>query len=262
MAESDNGLLVEAILVSVSANAQVLVIVLSGVYAAHRRMIDREVLVKMSTVVLRIGFPCLAFSMLASYDAERVRAWSPVLLVALCVQALGGLLGLAAAKLLCLAPPEKQLLVLSTTYGNNGALPFVLTYPVREPPTPRLYHRISRLLVPHAPPSTPPSCAPSDAALCSQVTTMWSRAKESDDPQGVALAVIGLYVSTWFISFSSAGKTCVAITAFRPARSAPHVRPPPFTPHVRPPPLPRAACTLQVCRVHSPRVVRPAARGG
>jgi len=124
---------------------------------------------------------CIILQLNQFYSAERLLAWFPVIIVALMHLALGAALGWLGGRRL--KSPRRELLILTTAFGNCGALPFVLIMPI-----------ISNWSVTRATP---------DAAV------------------ETGFGVIGLYLGTWFVVFFTAGKRYVAHMA-RMTTSAAH----------------------------------------
>ena len=108
----------------------------------------------------------LILSLNQSFTLERLLRWSPVLLMALVHILIGAGLGMLAGRVLRLASPRRELLVLTTAYGNCGALPFVLVLPIVQ---------------------------------------QWPVTRDDPRAHETGLAVIGLYLVVWFCAFFSAG---------------------------------------------------------
>ena len=180
MASDSTSLFLEAMRVSGYSSMEFLILVLTGAFACHIGYIDERCKSKLALLSMRLGFPCITFSMYASFSASKVQRWSVVLLIALLQQIIGGSLGFLFAAMMRLKPPHRQLLVFGCAFANQGAIPFVLVAPV---------------------------------------VALWSRANEVPDPAGDAMAVIGLFIMVWCMTFFSIGKMYVS-TAIEPRTAA------------------------------------------
>ena len=78
-----------------------------------------------SKLLVKIVFPCLTFSNFRVYSVELLAKWYVASVASLLTLALGASVGKLSAKLLRLPQPYSQILVLCTTFGNVGALPYV-----------------------------------------------------------------------------------------------------------------------------------------
>ncbi|CAJ1372908.1 unnamed protein product [Effrenium voratum] len=120
------GLFAEALLVSVYANVEVLLICCAGIYAVHRGVVPPEGLKILSRLIVEILFPFLAFSNFRAYSWELLGEWYLAGVGCFLTMVLGALLGKLGTLLLRLEPPYSKIFILSTTFGNVGALPYVL----------------------------------------------------------------------------------------------------------------------------------------
>ena len=159
-------LMLTALEVAAKAQAEVLVLFGAGAFASATDLLPPTLLPAASKLQLLLLQPCLLLTLNQSFTVARLLAWSPVLALAAVHIGLGAILGLAAGRLLRLRTPRRELLILTSAFGNVGALPFVLVLPiVRQWPVTR------------------------------------------DDPQAheTGLAVIGMYLITWFLMFFTVG---------------------------------------------------------
>ena len=76
-------LLAEALVVAGKCQAQFVCITLVGVLAAKRGILDDRGLSVCSKVYLQLMLPCLVLGLGTSFTGERLREWSPVMIVAL-----------------------------------------------------------------------------------------------------------------------------------------------------------------------------------
>ena len=152
-------LLVDAIVVAAKCQANFVAICLVGTLAAARGLLDDAALGVCSKVYIRMMLPCLLLGLSASFSAEKLEAWSPIMAVAFVHAALGALLGELAAGAMRLRRPHRQLLVLMVALGNCGSLPFVLVLPV---------------------------------------ATNWRATRDDPDALTNGMAIIGLYLIVWF----------------------------------------------------------------
>ena len=120
-------LFTEALTVAAHANLSVFLICAVGALAVYLKFLNGEALKRVAGLMIRLLYPMLTFSMFDAYSAERLARWSPALVVGACHLLLGFALGQLFARLLRLQPQERICLVLTTTFGNCGALPFILS---------------------------------------------------------------------------------------------------------------------------------------
>ena len=123
-------LFTEALLVSVYANSEALLICLAGAVAMYCNVAQPSDLKSFSKLLVKIVFPCLTFSNFRVYSVELLAKWYVASVASLLTLALGASVGKLSAKLLRLPQPYSQILVLCTTFGNVGALPYVLIPPI------------------------------------------------------------------------------------------------------------------------------------
>ena len=152
-------LLIDAIVVAAKCQANFVAICLVGTLAAARGLLDDAALGVCSKVYIRMMLPCLLLGLSASFTAERLQAWSPIMAVAFAHAGLGALLGELAAGAMRLRRPHRQLFVLTVALGNCGSLPFVLVLPV---------------------------------------ATNWRVTSDDPDALSNGMAIIGLYLIVWF----------------------------------------------------------------
>ncbi|CAJ1351701.1 unnamed protein product [Effrenium voratum] len=112
------GLFAEALLVSVYANVEVLLICCAGIYAVHRGVVPPEGLKILSRLIVEILFPFLAFSNFRAYSWELLGEWYLAGVGCFLTMVLGALLGKLGTLLLRLEPPYSKIFILSTTFGN------------------------------------------------------------------------------------------------------------------------------------------------
>ncbi|CAE7458028.1 PILS5 [Symbiodinium sp. CCMP2592] len=123
-------LFTEAILVSVYANSEALLICCAGAYAMHKQIVSPPDLKSFSKVLLEVFFPVFAFSNFRVYSVEMLGKWYMACVGSAIVMIIGALMGQLGAFILRLQPPYSKILILSTTFGNCGALPYVLLPPI------------------------------------------------------------------------------------------------------------------------------------
>ena len=117
----------ESVEVAVVSVAEVLILVVAGVFAARVGHLDIR---SASRLTINILFPCACVSFFRDFSASRLARWSPVILVAFIHIAVGALLGMLGAVVFRLHAPLRSLLVVSVGFANAGALPFVLVLPL------------------------------------------------------------------------------------------------------------------------------------
>ena len=186
MASDSTSLFLEAMRVSGYSSMEFLILVLTGAFACHIGYIDEHCKSKLALLSMRLGFPCITLSMCAQLFNRKVQRWSVVLLIALLQQIIGGSLGFLFAAMMRLKPPPPTAGVWLCV-ANQGAIPLVLVAPV---------------------------------------VALWSRANEVPDPAGDAMAVIGLFIMVWCMTFFSIGKMYVS-TAIEPRQPRTGRRPGP-----------------------------------
>lgn len=112
------------------ANSEALLICCAGAYAMHKQIVSPPDLKSFSKVLLEVFFPVFAFSNFRVYSVEMLGKWYMACVVSAIVMIIGALMGQLGAFLLRLQPPYSKILILSTTFGNCGALPYVLLPPI------------------------------------------------------------------------------------------------------------------------------------
>jgi len=152
-------LLTDSLIVAAQCQAQFVCITGVGAIGAARKILDGRALSLLSRIYLRLLLPCLMLGLSTSFSADRLREWSPILVVACCHTALGFCLGRLTALAMRLQSPHTELLVLTTAFGNCGSLPFVLVLPV---------------------------------------ATNWRAMQDHPGALGEGMAIIGLYLVAWF----------------------------------------------------------------
>ena len=125
-----SSLFVEAVLVSVYANTEALLICCAGAYALYYKVVAPPDLKAFSRLLIKVAFPCLTFSNFQIYSLELLGEWYTASICSALTLALGAALGQLGAFALGLKPPYNKMLVLCTTFGNVGALPYVLVPPI------------------------------------------------------------------------------------------------------------------------------------
>lgn len=83
-----------------------------------------------SNLLLEVLFPIFAFSNFRVYSLDMLGKWYMACVGSVVIMIIGALLGWLGAFLLRLRPPYSKILVLSTTFANCGALPYVLLPPI------------------------------------------------------------------------------------------------------------------------------------
>ena len=159
-------LFTEALTVAAHANLSVFFICAVGALAVYLKFLNGEALKRVAGLMIRLLYPMLTFSMFDAYSAERLARWSPALVVGACHLLLGFALGQLFARLLRLQPQERICLVLTTTFGNCGALPFILSLVVVQ---------------------------------------RWRRVADTPGALESAYGIIALYASVWILMMFTAG---------------------------------------------------------
>lgn len=134
--------------------------------AARRGLLNPSTLRQVTSFHLRYLMPCTVLHLNQVLTLERTLSWSPVLLVTLLHIAIGAGLGRLCAWLLGLRSPLRECLVMITGFGNCGSLPFVLILPVAK---------------------------------------AWSLTASDPHALGKGTALVGLYLTVWFLLFFSLG---------------------------------------------------------
>ena len=120
----------EAVEVACVANAQVVVLAITGSLAVRLGLIDSPKSKDLSKLAIGLLNPALKFSMFPAYSLERLAHWSPVIAISLLHMIVGAILGSLVARTARLGTPHKQCLIMCCCMGNVIALPFVLVVPV------------------------------------------------------------------------------------------------------------------------------------
>ena len=161
-------LFTEALTVAAHANLSVFLICAVGALGKSLPQGPQtvEALKRVAGLMIRLLYPMLTFSMFDAYSAERLARWSPALVVGACHLLLDFALGQLFARLLRLQPQERICLVLTTTFGNCGALPFILSLVVVQ---------------------------------------RWRRVADTPGALESAYGIIALYASVWILMMFTAG---------------------------------------------------------
>jgi predicted permease len=125
-----SGLMLTALKTAATAQAEVLTIMGAGVAASAYGLLPPTSLRIVAKLCLALLNPFLILSLNQSFSLNGLAKWSPVIVIAAVHIGLGAALGLVASRLLRLRSPQRELCVLTTAFGNCGALPFVLVLPV------------------------------------------------------------------------------------------------------------------------------------
>ncbi|CAE6934022.1 PILS5 [Symbiodinium sp. CCMP2456] len=96
----------------------------------HKQIVAPPDLKSFSKVLLEVFFPVFAFSNFRVYSVEMLGKWYMACVGSAIVMIIGALMGQLGAFILRLRPPYSKILILSTTFGNCGALPYVLLPPI------------------------------------------------------------------------------------------------------------------------------------
>lgn len=121
-------LFLESLAVAARCQATVGLLTGTGAAAAAFGVLDTATVRGLSKFHLKFLNKCIIFQLNQFYSVERLVLWSCVPIVAIMHLALGAALGWLGGRLL--RSPRRELLVLTTTFGNCGALPFVLIIPI------------------------------------------------------------------------------------------------------------------------------------
>ena len=95
-----------------------------------RQVVAPADLKSFSNLLLEVLFPIFAFSNFRVYSLDMLGKWYMACVGSVVIMIIGAVLGFLGAFLLCLRPPYSKILVLSTTFANCGALPYVLLPPI------------------------------------------------------------------------------------------------------------------------------------
>ena len=176
-------ILLTALGVAAKAQAEVILIMSAGIAASAYGLLGPANISNAAKLYLVVLQPCLMFSLTRSFSLERLASFWPVLVISLVHIALGAVLGWLVSRALRLPSPRRELLLLTTAFGNCGALPFVLVLPI---------------------------------------VRAWPVTRDDPTAHETGLAVIGLYVLVWFVVFFSAGTAyCKRIRSAPTQRAAP-----------------------------------------
>ena len=157
----------EALRVAASCQAEVLLLASTGMIAAHMGIFDAATRSKIAKFHFAFLNPCICLQLNQYYSVERLAQWGwMVFCVSLLHVVLGALLGWIGGRALGFDTEKRSLLVLTTAFGNVGALPFVLIVPI---------------------------------------VLNWSVTKASPAAHETGLGVIGLYLLGWFLTFFTCG---------------------------------------------------------
>ena len=177
-------LIIDALRTAGAAQAEVLTIMGAGIVASHKGLLQPTNLPVVSKLCLSLLQPCLIFSLNQSFTLARVLSWSPVLFVSCLHMLMGAALGHLASRAMGLRSPRRELITLTTAFGNCGALPFVLLPPIIR---------------------------------------SWPVTRDDPSSEETGMAVIGLYLFMWFVVFFSCGiayASCISPTQRRPLAAA------------------------------------------
>ena len=119
-------ILLTALGVAAKAQAEVILIMSAGIAASAYGLLGPANISNAAKLYLVVLQPCLMFSLTRSFSLERLASFWPVLVISLVHIALGAVLGWLVSRALRLPSPRRELLLLTTAFGNCGALPFVL----------------------------------------------------------------------------------------------------------------------------------------
>ena len=156
----------QALVVAAKAQAEVAVLAGTGILAAAYGLLPREHLTAIAKLTLNLLQPALILSLNQNFTWSRLLSWSPVIAVAVLHILLGALLGAGFGRLLRLTSPRRELLVLTTAFGNGGSLPFIFVLPI---------------------------------------VSQWVATRDDPSAYETGMATIGLYLFAWMVSFFSAG---------------------------------------------------------
>lgn len=127
---STTSLFVESVLVALYANTEALLVAGAGVFAVANKIVSGPDLKILARLLVKILFPLFTFSNFRIYSVEKIAAWYVASICSILFMAIGALMGWVAGCLFGLRAPYSKMLVLSTTFGNVGALPYVLIPPI------------------------------------------------------------------------------------------------------------------------------------
>ena len=162
-----SGIFLEALRVAASCQAEVLLLASTGMIAAHMGVFDAVTRSKIAKFHFAFLNPCICLQLNQYYSVERLQQWGwMVFFVSLLHVLLGALLGWIGGRALGFGVEKRSLLVLTTAFGNVGALPFVLIVPI---------------------------------------VLNWSVTKVNPQAHETGLGVIGLYLLGWFLTFFTCG---------------------------------------------------------
>lgn len=127
---STTSLFVESVLVALYANTEALLVAGAGVFAVANKIVSGPDLKILARLLVKILFPLFTFSNFRIYSVDKIAAWYVASICSILFMAIGALMGWLAGCLFGLRAPYSKMLVLSTTFGNVGALPYVLIPPI------------------------------------------------------------------------------------------------------------------------------------
>ena len=159
-------LFVEALSVAAKCQAEVAIIAGTGIAAAAWGILEGSTLKSLSKFHLTFLQPALILQLSRFYSLDKIVAWGAVSLLCWVHIAIGAALGWCGATLCRFRAERRVLLVLTTAYGNCGALPFVLILPIVK---------------------------------------NWYITRDDPESLETGLGVIGLYLAGWFTSFFTVG---------------------------------------------------------
>ena len=120
---------VESVLVALYANTGALLVAGAGVFVANKIVSGPDLKI-LARLLVKILFPLFTFSNFRIYSVDKIAAWYVASICSILFMAIGALMGWLAGCLFGLRAPYSKMLVLSTTFGNVGALPYVLIPPI------------------------------------------------------------------------------------------------------------------------------------
>ena len=159
-------LFVEALSVAARCQAEVAIIAGTGIAASAWGILESSTLKSLSKFHLTFLQPALVLQLSRFYSFDKIVAWGAASLLCWVHIAIGAALGWCGATLFRFRAERRVLLVLTTAYGNCGALPFVLILPIVK---------------------------------------NWSITRDDPESLETGLGVIGLYLAGWFTSFFTVG---------------------------------------------------------
>ena len=117
----------ESIRVATACQAEVLILAGTGIIAGAMGVLDaghRAAIARFHFLFLN---PCICLQLNQYYSVERLRHWGgAVIILSVLHVAFGGAIGWFGGRILGFRSPRRELLILTTAFGNVGALPFVL----------------------------------------------------------------------------------------------------------------------------------------